>query len=404
MYLGKIVIGKNSSVGLKAHVAAGSTLPEDTLIGASSSSYEMDNESNEDRRDTRAVKPHPLTRIFVILPIQVVVLFISSLPWMLGLFGIVSTQPTQSTDSVRMVITWWASAHRISFHYLAQILHVAVQPFFWFACVFVLKRLVDHFCGKVQPKPAYERTQKDLLRTHIMTALVPHGGLKSLTKLFGSHYEFTSMAVRAMGGKVGKRVYWPGTGPTITDFDLIEIGDDVVFGSRSHIISSDTIGTAAIKVGSGAMIADRVVLSPGATVGPGTILGSGAFINRGQSCAPSTVWVGNRKGGAVCLSATSSKSPTLLGTPGNGGSEKSSLRKVKFQPENTSQRTSICDTPIRTSGDVEKMEPMSVDKEFEKSEVSRMYHRILCSYILNIGLGIDRIFGQVMLLLQITNN
>lgn len=40
----------------------------------------------------------------------------------------------------------------------------------------------------------------------------------------GSHYELVSMAFRAMGAKVGKRVYWPGTSiDGITAFDLLEV-------------------------------------------------------------------------------------------------------------------------------------------------------------------------------------
>lgn len=38
---------------------------------------------------------------------------------------------------------------------------------------------------------------------------------------------------RALGAKVGKRVFWPGSGLLgVVEFDLLNIGDDVVFGSR----------------------------------------------------------------------------------------------------------------------------------------------------------------------------
>ncbi len=35
---------------------------------------------------------------------------------------------------------------------------------------------------------------------------------------------------------MGKRVYWPGSGMQMYDFDLLEVGSDVVFGSRSHVV------------------------------------------------------------------------------------------------------------------------------------------------------------------------
>lgn len=314
MYLGKIVIGKNSSVGLKSHVAAGSVLPEDTFIGANSSSYEVAEGGKLDRRGTVMPKPHLLVQLFCIIPIQIFVLFVSSLPWMAGLWGIVSNEPKNNTDSVRTIITWWATPHRIAFHYLAQSLNSSVRPFIWLGLLIIIKKIIVIVCGPAKPGLILEKKQKDYLRTHILSALVPNGGLKSFTKLFGSHYEMTSIAVRAMGGKVGKRVYWPGTGPTMTDFDLIDIGDDVVFGSRSHIITSDTVGSDVVKIGNGAMIADRVVLSPGTTVGDGTVLGSGGFLPREQNCPPGSVWVGNRNGSAVCLSHSStfsSQAPTL---------------------------------------------------------------------------------------------
>lgn len=303
MYLGRIKIGANSSIGLKSHIAAGSIIPDDTFMGANSSSYEMDNNDTLDCR--RAPKPNPWLQIFCIIPIQILVMFISSLPWMAGLFGIVMTEPVKSSDSVKTVIMWWATPHRISFHYLSQTLNVAVRPFFWFAVVVAIKKLLNVFCGRPTPKAAEDRTQGDLFRSQLLNALVPHGGLKSLTKLFGTHYEFTSMAVRAMGGRVGKRVYWPGTGPSVGDFDLLDVGDDVVFGSRSHIITSDAFGSDTVRIGSGAMIADRVVLSPGTNIGARTVVGSGAFIKRNQDCEPDSVWIGNRYGSAVCLSSSS---------------------------------------------------------------------------------------------------
>jgi acetyltransferase-like isoleucine patch superfamily enzyme len=360
MYLGKIIIGKNSSVGLKAHVAAGSILPEDTFIGANSSSYEMDDGDNVDRSRSLPPQPHILLKIFCIIPIQIMVLFISSLPWMGGLFGIVSGETKQDTDSVRTVITWWATPRRIVFHYLAESLNVSVRPFIWFGLVVIIKKIVDVICGAGKPASTDERTQKDNFRTYLLSALVPNGSLKSITKLFGTHYEFTSLAIRAMGGKVGRRVYWPGTGPSIQDFDLITVGDDVVFGSRSHITTSDSFGSEVVRIGNRAMIADRVVLSPGAIIGENTVLGSGAFINRNQNCAPNSVWVGNRKGSAVCLSnsSTSNQTPTLHVSGDRDYSEKSSINKVTSSDFGGSQRTSIIDSPHSPGGS-----PKSPDSE-----------------------------------------
>ena len=56
---------------------------------------------------------------------------------------------------------------------------------------------------------------------------------------------------RAMGAKVGKRVYWPGSGIYCLDPEMLEICDDVVFGSRSELLTTDGVGTAKIVIGDG---------------------------------------------------------------------------------------------------------------------------------------------------------
>lgn len=102
-----------------------------------------------------------------------------------------------------------------------------------------------------------------------------------------------------MGAKVGKRVYWPGSGIYCPDPELLEIGDDVVFGSRSEIFTTDSIGTARITVGNGSMIADRVVLLPGTRVGKRTVMGSGSLGKRNGIYEDGSTWMGNDGGEAA---------------------------------------------------------------------------------------------------------
>lgn len=310
MYLGKITIGENSSVGLKAHVAAGHTVPPNRTIGSNGSSYQLDDNIDSSVPIVKSPKVHLLLNLFVIIPVQTVVLFLASLPWMGGLFGIVINEPTKSSDSVRAIIFWWATRDRIGYHYLAQILNCAARPFIWFGLVIAIKKAVDFFIGPVYPKAASEKTQGDIFRTALMGKLLPGGNLHPITQMFGSHYEFTSMAARALGAKVGARVYWPGTGPSVKDFDLLEVGDDVVFGSRSYLNTSDSLGSDFVRVDRGAMVADRVILQPGTRLGKRAILGSGALTTRDTEYPDNTVWIGNVKGRAVCLSGPDNSHPT----------------------------------------------------------------------------------------------
>ena len=141
---------------------------------------------------------------------------------------------------------------------------------------------------------------------------MPEAQFHKLTELFGTHYEMTSILARRMGAKVGLRIYWPGTGPSIQDFSLLELGDDVVFGSRSHLVTSDGTGSDHILIKSGAMVADRVVLLPGVELGEKSVMGTGALTKRNSHYAPGTSWVGAKNREALCLTV-GIPSPALNG-------------------------------------------------------------------------------------------
>ncbi|KAI1003373.1 hypothetical protein K3495_g4834 [Podosphaera aphanis] len=307
MLLGKISIGRNSSIDLKSHVAAGSILPPDTYIRPNSSSYEINDNADDYRGSTngKIPEPHFLLQVLVILPVNIAVLFISSLPWMVALVGVVSSKPTANEHhGVLSVVHWWATPRRISFHYLAIIVHALVSPLVRFLTILIIKKSLDHICGKPAPRKIDNFSRSEILRTAVLDSLQLDKSLQKVARIFGKHYEVTSIAARALGARVGKRVYWPGTGPVIQDFDLLDIGDDVVFGSRSYLVTRDGYGSASIKIGAGSMIADRVILSPGTIVGNRAVMGSGSTTRRGQVCEPDSVWIGNKNGGAVCLSQT----------------------------------------------------------------------------------------------------
>lgn len=304
-FLGKIHIGRNCSIGLKSYVAAGSFVPANTYMGPNTSTYEKD-DALEDHRGTtngKLPKPHFLLRLSVIIPLQLIVLFISSLPWMIALIGVVESKPAgNSRLGVLTIIRWWALPRRIAFHYVAALSHVLLSPLVRLASIIFIKKILDKICGRKISRSNEEFTPLEIFRTALMDSLEPNRSFLLATKLFGSHYEVTSIAARALGAKVGKRVYWPGTGPYIEDFDLLDIGDDVVFGSRSYLVTRDGHGSLAIKIEAGAMIADRVVLSPGTIIESRAIMGSGATTRRNQVCPLDSIWIGKKNGSAVCLS------------------------------------------------------------------------------------------------------
>ncbi|KAI8310161.1 putative peroxisomal-coenzyme A synthetase [Colletotrichum sp. SAR11_59] len=303
MYLGRIIIGEKASVGFSSIVAPGAVIPPNTCIGPNSSSWELDDadESNRDTLPAKAPKPHWLLTLLGTMPLLAIGWLLSLTPWLSGLVGMVLNQPLSSHSPMRDILEWFTHSHRVGYHYLALILRSIFTPFFVFGFAVLVKLLLDAMFGPLRGGPNKTRGNIETWRTDLIRKLLPGARLHDVTGLFGSHYEATSVAVRMMGGKIGKRVYWPGTGPVITDYHLLDIGNDVVFGSRSHLITSDRIGSRKIIIQDRAMIADRVCLLPGVEVGERTTMGSGALTRRNKLYAKGGTFVGSKGGDAVCL-------------------------------------------------------------------------------------------------------
>ena len=85
----------------------------------------------------------------------------------------------------------------------------------------------------------------------------------------------------------------------------------MVFGSRSEVITSDSISFDPIRISRGAMIADRVVLLPGATIGTQCVMGSGALARRNGNYEDRSVWMGSKNGENVSFGK--SRGPAELG-------------------------------------------------------------------------------------------
>ncbi|CAF1595681.1 unnamed protein product, partial [Adineta ricciae] len=109
---------------------------------------------------------------------------------------------------------------------------------------------------------------------------------------------------RLLGARIGKRIYWPGSGLNTYEYDLLTIEDDVVFGSRSYFSCSngDKTQSNRITIQSGAMIADRCVLLPGVTVERNTVMGSGSLGKENTTYPSGSIWIGSKEGNAVLWS------------------------------------------------------------------------------------------------------
>ncbi|CAI7643953.1 unnamed protein product [Penicillium glandicola] len=330
MLLKRIRIGKDSSIGLKSIVAPGADIPENTCIGPNSSSWELQDadESNRDLLTSRIPQPHWIWILFIVEPIKIVVWVAARLTWMGGLVPMVRQFPAPAADMFRATLSWYTNGQRIGYHITARICRAVGGPIVLFISVLIIKTLLDLTCGKPKPGPASKQTTRQKVRGAVLAQILPAGDIHELTRLTGRHYELVSMAIRALGGKVGKNVYWPSVGPALPDFDLIEVGNDVVFGSRSTLVTSDGYGRDRIVIGDGTMVGDRVVALPGTTIGREAMIGSGALLRRNGDYPANSVWTGSKGGEAVqfpsSTSTSTSNTPTIVGlgsSSSNGGSE-----------------------------------------------------------------------------------
>jgi acetyltransferase-like isoleucine patch superfamily enzyme/acyl carrier protein len=376
MYLGQIRIGLNVVVCRSSIVAPGTTIPDETCIGPNSSSWELEDadESFRDLSGTKIPGAHWVLTAFGTVPLSVVCAFLSMIPWCLGLLGLVMTQPIEVSAPIRSIVHWFASGGRVGYHYLALVLRSTLSPFVIFAFTVAVRVVLDRIFGKLEPSPAATRSQVDRWRMALMKTLMPVSRLHDMTEILGQHYETTSIAVRLLGGKVGKRVYWPGTGPAIGDYHLIDIGNDVVFGSRAHMITSDALSSERIKINANAMIADRVCLLPGVTVGRKAVLGSGALTRRDKFYDDETTWVGSRGGDAICLAGGNRKDEkmtkvmSVIEEVANKDSSVPTKGRVHVVVEEVGSSSSSTTGSIKAAGSSSSMTLASIDNEKAEEE------------------------------------
>ncbi|KAJ7455805.1 acetyl-CoA synthetase-like protein [Mycena latifolia] len=299
--LDRIVIGRNAVINTYTQIAPGTVIPDNVVYGPHASTFESPSPGSFAATNRTLIsEPHVLLKMFVAWPIITCVHVVSYVPWFAVLFLMVNqTQiTTQGLNALEAVVNWFSSPERVLFHAISRAVRALATP----VLQVLLGILVKRAFGLNTPCASSDATQLSLLRRYISSRLLSQSALKAAFSILGNHYGVVSHLYRAMGSKIGKRVYWPGSGIYCPDPELLEVGDDVVFGSRSEIFTTDRLGSAHVKIEAGAMIADRVVLLPGATIGKRTIMGSGALGLRDTKYKDGSKWLGRE-----CLDAGSTK-------------------------------------------------------------------------------------------------
>ncbi|KAF8129664.1 acetyl-CoA synthetase-like protein [Mycena galopus ATCC 62051] len=299
--LDRVVIGEKAVVNTFTQIAPGARVAAGTVYGPHASARDAPSpRAYAAFNRTLLDEPSFWLKVFVAWPVIFVVFFLSYIPWLTAVWLMVDqvTIATNSLNALEAVVYWFSSPQRVAYHALSRVVRAVLTPILQLALGILVKRLF----GLNKGCATSDASQLALLRRYINGHLLSKPALKAAFSILGTHYEVVSVVFRCMGATVGKRVYWPGSGIYCPDPELLEIGDDVVFGSRSEVFTTDRIGTARVVVGAGAMIADRVVLLPGCKVGRRTVMGSGALGMRDTEYRDGSTWLGSE-----CLDEGTSK-------------------------------------------------------------------------------------------------
>ncbi len=150
-------------------------------------------------------------------------------------------------NSLVAVIFWFALPERVFYHAVSRMARAVLTPLLHLMLSLVVKRML----GLNKVSIGANQGQWTLLRRYVNGVLLSQDNLKRSFSILGTHYEAVSIVYRMMGAKIGKRVYWPGSGIYCLDPELLEIGNDVVFGSRSEVFTTDCLGTQRVVVKDG---------------------------------------------------------------------------------------------------------------------------------------------------------
>ncbi|KAF5361772.1 hypothetical protein D9756_002164 [Leucocoprinus leucothites] len=295
-----ITLGRCAVINTYTTISPGSCIPDSAVYGPHASSHEPPApKSYAAYNRGLCPKLHWLLQLLVAGPIIALVLAISYTPWFFCLWLMIKEVQFDPVglNALEAVVWWFADPRRIAYHTLSRIVRAVAQPLVQVVFGIIVKRLL----GLNRDCAADDYTQMMLLRRFVTNVLLGQDTLHKAFAILGAHYEVVSVMYRAMGAKVGKRIYWPGSGISCQDPELLEIGDDVVFGSRSEIFTNDRLGCKKVVISSGAMIADRVVLLPGCQVGRRTVMGSGALGKRDTVYEDGSTWMGCDNGDSICF-------------------------------------------------------------------------------------------------------
>lgn len=287
MELKPITIGSRSTIGMRAIVPPGCRIAADHHV-APGTIAEV-GESNAASGNPGLCRPYSLHPA---LPWRLAARVLVSgnllLSWLPFYAFLLLVEPLPSLLGWQTVAGWFLLPEKLSVYLLMRISMAVLGPFLYFAGVVLIKRLI---IGTFQ-----EGVGQDLpirqFRRYLMWRLLPDGTFGGLGPLLGSNFSMVTTLYRLLGAKVGDRIYWPGSGHHLIEYDLFVCGDDVTFGSRSALLHCDGKMSKRITIEDGCTVGDRCFLSPGTIVQRNAVLGSGTTTVPDFVAPPGSTWIG----------------------------------------------------------------------------------------------------------------
>lgn len=304
MMLGPVRVGNYASLGAKSVVAPYTSVPDHSHLGPGTSSYDVGNAlAVKHARVNRKCLPEPdlWRQLFVIGPTTFLVNVVSQIPPFFVLFLMLKYKGDHSDcfSTWNDLMRWLCDPQRIRYYIGIRVARALFSPFFYMAAALFVKKTI---IGDFKAGPRDTLSQWQLVRHALAATLFSRAKIQDITDLIGRHYELVSVLYRCLGAKVGSRVFWPGHQPTFSgEFDLLEIGDDVVFGSRSSIFFTTTDSCEKVILCAGSNVADNCVVLPGSIVGKSAVLGSNSVCPEGWYLPERSVWLGSSGGEPSCL-------------------------------------------------------------------------------------------------------
>ena len=304
MMLGPVSVGESASVGVRSIVAPNTRVPSNSHIGPASSSYEITYNDNRHLSYNRYAIPEPSFwwQTCVCSPVMFLVNTFSHLPAIYVLYLMIATHYRYTDVTFRTpddLMEWLCEPRRIPYYFGIRVARSVLAPLFYMGGSILVKKFL---IGTFKEGDRDLTSQWQLTRHWLAAHLFSRENMQKVTELLGRHYEPVSVLYRILGAKIGKRVFWPGQQPVFSgEFDLLEIGDDVVFGSRSVIMCCTLERCEKIIFCAGANVSDNTVVLPGSIIGRNAVLASNSVCPAGRYLPESSIWLGSKGGEPVVL-------------------------------------------------------------------------------------------------------